>query len=240
MNTKTFSPVILVPGWWLGGWAWDEVTQCLSRDGVPTQAVTLPGLDSPTTPRCGIVLADHVGALVSAVRSATSAVVLVAHSGAGAVVTAALDDAPDLVAQVVYVDSGPAADGTVARPDLSPEAVEVPLPPFAELDAVGASTAELTEQMLRRFHDRAVPHPAGPLREPLHLRNLARNQVPATVVCCSFPSAAVRDMAASGTGMFAPLADLADAHYVDLPTGHWPMWSQPEALAAVIAQTARG
>ena len=240
MNTKSFSPVILVPGWWLGGWAWDEVTEHLSRDGISTDAVTLPGLDSPTTPRGGIVLADHVGAVVAAVRGAGSPVVLVAHSGAGAMATAVLDEAPDLVARVVYVDSGPVADGTVARPDLPPEAVEVPFPPLSDLEAGGASTAELDDETLRRFQDRAVPHPAGPLREPVRLHDQARNQIPATVVCCSFPSVAVQEMVTSGTGMFAPLADLADLRYVDLPTGHWPMWSRPDALASIVADAARG
>jgi len=256
--------VILLPGWWLGAWAWDEVVRHLSDLGVAAHPLTLPGLEPaphdgivltdhvgalasahPVTPGLessapldGIVLADHVGALVAAVRSAEVPVVLVAHSGAGAVVTGALDTVGDLVARVVYVDSGPSADGSVASPDLSPETVEVPLPPFADLEAVGVSTADLTPQMLQRFRDRAVPHPAGPLREPLRLTNPARNQVPATVVCCSFPSAAVREMAAAGTGMFAPLSDLTDATYVDLPTGHWPMWSRPDALADLIAEAA--
>ena len=39
--------------------------------------------------------------------------------------------------------------------------------------------------------------------------------------------------------MFAPVADLADITYVDLPTGHWPMWSRPVELAELIADAAR-
>ena len=27
---------------------------------------------------------------------------------------------------------------------------------------------------------------------------------------------------------------------VDLPTGHWPMWSEPERLAQVVADAAQG
>jgi hypothetical protein len=31
-----------------------------------------------------------------------------------------------------------------------------------------------------------------------------------------------------------------DAEFLDLPTGHWPMWSRPRELAALIAaSTAR-
>jgi len=240
MNAKNSSSVILVPGYWLGGWAWDDVVEHLSRGGVSATAITLPGLDSPATRRDGIQLADHVDALAAAVRDAADAVTLVAHSGAGVLATAVLDLTPHVVRRVVYVDSGPVADGTVARPDLDPQVVELPLPSWEELETSGASLAGLSDEMRERFQARAVPHPAGPLRDPIRLSNPARNRTPATVVCCSYGSSIIRELAASGTGMFAPLADLADVHYVDLPTGHWPMWSRPDGLAEVIAGAARG
>jgi len=238
MDMKKATPVVMVPGLWLGGGAWDDVAEHLSLGGIPAMVVTLPGLDSPTARRDSIHLADHVNAVTAAIRDAAQPVVLVAHSGAGVLASAALDQVPDLIRRVIYVDSGPVADGTIARPDLDPESIEVPLPTWAQLEAGGASLAGLTEEMLERFQTCAVPHPAGPLREPVRLNNPARNQVTATIVCCSFPSAAIRQMAVSG-GMFAPLADLADAHYVDLPTGHWPMWSAPEALAEIVTEAAR-
>lgn len=240
MTVEKTSTVILVPGLWLGGWAWEAVVASLSHHGLTTMPVTLPGLESPTTKRQGIGLADHIDALMDAIRSTSSPVVLVAHSGAGALASAVLDQAPDQVQQVVYVDSGPVADGTIARPDLGPEVTELPLPPWTELEAAGASLAGLSEAMLQRFQSRAVPHPAGPLREPVHLTNPARHQVPATVVCCSMPSSAISQMAAGGAPMFAPLTDLTKVHYTDLPTGHWPMWSQPAALAQIIAPVALG
>ncbi|MCL2489510.1 MAG: alpha/beta hydrolase [Propionibacteriaceae bacterium] len=237
MNTKHTSTVILIPGFWLGGWAWDEVAQHLRDAGLTPVPVTLPGLDSPTTRRDGIRLADHVDAVLKTVRDVGAPVVLVAHSGAGMLASAVLDQVPELVSRVVYVDSGPVADGTVARPDLDPATVDVPLPAWDELEAGGASLAGLSEGALRRFRTRAVPHPAGPLREPVRLQNPRRNDVPATIVCCSMPSGAIRGMAVGG-GMFAPLADLTDVCYVDLPTGHWPMWSAPAALAKTIARAA--
>ena len=239
MNERNSPVVILVPGYWLGGWAWDNVSEHLSQGGVSPVAVTLPGLDSPATRRDGIRLADHISAVADVVRGAVDPVVLVAHSGAGLLASAVLDQCPDKVRRVVYVESGPVADHTIARPDLDADVVEVALPTWEQLEAGGASLAELSEEMLQRFQTRAVPHPAGPLRESVRLGNPARNQVPATIVCCSFPSTAVRQMVASGAGMFAPLADLTDTHYVDLPTGHWPMWSQPEALSAVILEAVR-
>ncbi|MCL2788125.1 MAG: alpha/beta hydrolase [Micrococcales bacterium] len=241
MTISNPSAIILVPGLWLGGWAWDEVAERLARGGLSPVPVTLPGLDSPTARRDGIRLFDHVRALLDVVRGAAGRsrpVVLVAHSGAGTLATAILDQAPDLVRRVVYVDSGPVANGTIARPDLDPTTVDVPLPTWDQLEAGGASLAGLTQEMLQHFQERAVPHPAGPLREPIRLNNPERNHVPATVLCCSIPSEALRHMA-TGEGMFAPLADLTDVRYTDLPTGHWPMWSAPDALADTIAKTAQ-
>jgi pimeloyl-ACP methyl ester carboxylesterase len=231
--------VILVPGNWLGGWAWDEVVEPLRARGLAPTSVTLPGLESADASRSDVSLADHVTA-VRAAFPTDGSVVLVAHSGGGAVVTGALDAAPDRVARVVYVDSGPSADGSVANPELPPEADELPLPSFEELTAAGASLDGLDEDALALFRERAVPHPAGPLREPLDLQNPARNDIPATMVCCSFPSAVVQQQAAAGVEMFAPLTELSDLSYVDLPTGHWPMWSRPADLAGVIAAAVGG
>ena len=49
MTRTASAPVVLVPGHWLGGWAWDEVVTRLTERGVTATAVTLPGRD-PTDP----------------------------------------------------------------------------------------------------------------------------------------------------------------------------------------------
>jgi pimeloyl-ACP methyl ester carboxylesterase len=41
------APIVLVPGFWLGAWAWDEVVDALRADGHDVTALTLPGLESP-------------------------------------------------------------------------------------------------------------------------------------------------------------------------------------------------
>lgn len=38
--------------------------------------------------------------------------------------------------------------------------------------------------------------------------------------------------------MFVAVNDLIDVQTIDLPTGHWPMWSRPEELANAIATAA--
>jgi pimeloyl-ACP methyl ester carboxylesterase len=96
----------------------------------------------------------------------------------------------------------------------------------------------LSEEQLSTFRERAVPEPAAALRDPAHLSDVARLQVPATVVCTAFPSADYQSYAEQGMGFLAGLLDHKAIEYVDLPTGHWPMWSEPAELAEIIAKAA--
>lgn len=242
MTTRaTPAPVVLVPGHWLGAWAWDEVAEPLRAAGHPVHPVTLPGLDPADPDRATRTLTDQVDALATVVATTGPSTVLVAHSGGGHPVTVLLDRAPRSVARAVLVDSGPTADGatsTGASPDdlLPAGAVELALPPFDELVA---SLAGLTDAHLARFRARAVPEPAAVVRAAARLHDDARRDVPTTIVACSFPGTTVLELARAGHPMMAEVAELRDLEVVDLPTGHWPMWSRPADLAAVILGAAR-
>src|SRR5688500_17958959 len=101
------APIILVPGWWLGAWAWDEVADALRADGHDVTALTLPGLESVDADRSGITLSDHVEAICDTVKAAGAPVVLAVHSGSGAPGYGASDRVPEQIAAMVYVVSGP-------------------------------------------------------------------------------------------------------------------------------------
>jgi pimeloyl-ACP methyl ester carboxylesterase len=227
-------PIVLVPGFWLGAWAWDEVAAALRSGGHQVVALPLPGLESAATERSDITLADHVEAICSAVLAAGQPVVLAVHSGTGGAGYAATDRLPEQIAAMVYVDSG-AATGAL-DPDVV--GVEVPLPAAEQL-AAEENLDGLTEAQLAPFRQRAVPEPAGALRDKPVLVNDARLAVPTTVVCTGFPSEQVRGAVEQGYPWLAGLADLTDLTYVDLPTSHWPMWSRPAELAAILADVAQ-
>ena len=239
MDTYTHAPsIILVPGYWLGAWAWDAVATDLRRRGHHVTAVTLPGLDPDDPHRQSATLARQADALRAAVTAAGaggSAVVVVAHSGAGYPTSVLLDRDPAAVARVVYVDSGPAADNSAVDASVPPEQDQVPLPPF---DQLPASLDGLSDDDLKRFRDRAVPQPASVIRETVHLHNDSRRDVATTIIACSWPAAVAMQMARDGHPMMAEVATLRDLELIDLPTGHWPMWSRPVELAAVIATAA--
>lgn len=242
MTTTTSSPtIILIAGHWLGAWAWDEVLEHLTADDARAVAMTLPGLDPHDPDRSSRTLDDQAAAVGQVMAEAgvreDQPAVLVAHSGANAPVSLVLDRHPEPVQRVVWVDSGPVAPGSVFAPDVPQELEELPLPPF-EVLGEQAGLDGLSPEVLERFRVRAVPEPGPVLREPVELTNPARLGVPATLVCCSIPSAQLMDLARAGHPMFAEVANLEHLEVIDLPTGHWPMWSRPADLAKVIASAA--
>jgi pimeloyl-ACP methyl ester carboxylesterase len=228
----TAAPIVLVPGFWLGAWAWDEVLGILRAEGHDVTAVTLPGLESVDADRSSITLADHAEAICEAIAAAGAPVVLAVHSGAGAPGYVASDRIPEQIAAMVYVDSGPAT-GAI---DPGMDATEWALPGWDELDE---SLDGLTEQHLEEFRARAVPEPGAAVRDAPELSNEARRDVPTVVICTSFSSDQIKAAVAEGYAWTGGLAQLRDVTWVDLPTSHWPMWSRPKELAGIIGDVAK-
>jgi pimeloyl-ACP methyl ester carboxylesterase len=237
-TTMSSPPIILIPGHWLGAWAWDEVLEHLQTDHPRALAMTLPGLDAHDPERATQTLDAQAEAILGVIaQHGNQPAILVAHSGANAPVSLVMDRYPELVHRVVWVDSGPVATGSVFAPDLPQELEELPLPPFDVL-ARQASLEGLSPEVLAQFRARAVPEPGPVLRQPIELTNDARRRVRTTLVCCSIPGAQVLELAHAGHPMFAEVANLEHLHVIDLPTGHWPMWSSPRDLARAIGAAA--
>ena len=227
------APIVLVPGFWLGAWAWDEVAALLRADGHEVNAVTLPGLESAKADRSKITMSDHVEAICDAVRAAGAPVVLAVHSGAAASGYGASDRVPDLIAAMVYVDTGPPKGAL----DAEFKDLEKALPSPEDL-AQNENLDGLSEEQLETFQRRAVPEPGAALREAAELTNDARLDIPSTVVCTAYTSAQYKDAVKEGQEWLGALVDLRDVTYVDLPTSHWPMWSRPKELAEILGDVA--
>ncbi|WP_203830505.1 alpha/beta fold hydrolase [Actinoplanes palleronii] len=211
---------VLVPGFWLGGWAWDEV------------AAALPGEVHTFSPDLGpgIGIEDHVTQLADVLRGLDD-VILVGHSYGGMVITAAADRVPERVARLVYVDSGPMPDG-MSQADFDgspPHAVDgfIPVPAEAPPTAAGFDWAVVRE--------RGRPQPVATATDPVR-HGSAWQKIPRTAVLCSFTEAQLRGMAGS-VPAFALMVD-GDWTYRELPTGHWPMFSEPQALADLLSASA--
>ena len=231
--------IILVPGFWLDASSWDQVTPPLTAAGHNVHPLTLPGLESADAPRAGIGLRTHIDAVVAKIDSFDAPVVLVGHSGGGAIIHGAVDARPERVARAIYVDSGPLAQGGVINDELPADGDDVPLPAwelFGDEDLT-----DLTDGLRAMFRARAIPQPRGVAQDRQQLRDERRFEVPATVIACEFPSSMLRGMIAEGHPYVAELGRIRDVDYVDLPTGHWPQFTKPAELgAAILAAVDRG
>jgi pimeloyl-ACP methyl ester carboxylesterase len=228
------APIVLVPGFWLGAWAWDDVAAALRTDGHDVTALTLPGLESADADRSSITAADHVDAICAAVTSAGSPVVLAVHSGSGFSGYAASDRVPERIAAMVYVDSAP------GKGAMDPDFADVEKPLVWEEIAADENLDGLSEEQMETFRQRAVPEPGGVLREGVELTNDARRDIPSTIVATGFSSEQYKEAMKEGYSFLAGLPELRNVTWVDLPTSHWPMWSRPQELAAIIGDIAKG
>jgi len=230
------APIILVPGFWLGAWAWDEVAAKLRAAGHDVTALTLPGLESADADRSSITLDDHVDAIVDALEAAPAPAVLAVHSATGFSGYVASDRVPDRIAALVYVDTAPG----IPPLDAGFDGVEKPMV-WSEIEAE-ENLDGLSDAQKETFRERAVPVPGGVLRGRATLTNDARRDIPSTLIATGFTSEDYKKGAAEHPEWtwLAGIPELRKSTWIDLPTSHWPMWSRPDDIARIIGDVADG
>ncbi|TDD87202.1 alpha/beta hydrolase [Actinomadura darangshiensis] len=239
---------VLVPGYWLGAWAWDEVAAHLRDAGHDVHAVTPAGQaeradeDGP-----GVDVDAQADGLVRLIEDGgLDDVVLVAHSGANMAATGAADRIPHRVARIVYVDSGPMPSGLAgidfhdpgSRAELEKAVAEqgggrtIPVPPF-DPGTDPVNLAGLSQERLAAMRERGTPQPFGTATQAL-TRPDPLPATPRTLISSTIPLAAVKEMGEGGHPIFSMMVGPGWT-YRELPTGHWPMFSKPRELAALLA-----
>lgn len=174
--------LVLVPGAWLGAWAWEDTARALQERGHTALPVTLTGLAEhadqvgPQTD-----LDTHIADITGFVeRNDLRDVTLVAHSYAAAPVTGAAGRLGDRLERVIYVDSAPfaagmcmldlmppqAADQLRQQVDASGEGWRLPMPPF-EVLGLSSSLDGLDEGQRNALRTRATPQPFGTFTQRL-------------------------------------------------------------------------
>jgi pimeloyl-ACP methyl ester carboxylesterase len=157
---------VLVPGFFLGAWAWRAVTVALRAGGHEVYPVSLTGLGERVhLSNPSIDLETHVDDVLNLLRfEDLHDVVLVGHSYGGIVTTAVADRMPERVSKLVYVDTGPLPDGTsqhdFAHQEAPPDWRLMP-PDWASLAPPGVDIDALA--------DRAVPQPWKTATQPVRL-----------------------------------------------------------------------
>jgi pimeloyl-ACP methyl ester carboxylesterase len=231
------STFVLVPGAWLGAWAWSEVAAELRGGGHDVRPVTLTGLAERAgegTPETN--LTTHVDDVVSLFETGDLRdVVLVGHSYAGAVITGVADRIPERIGRLVYVAGVVLPDGVSLFDVLGPEAqagmeagaaaagdpFRLPVIGRAELDLYYGAHG-LDDRMFEVLATRGTPHPIGTYRERLSLGNPAATAIDRTYV------RATADLP-------SPIApETPGWDYAEIDTGHWPMFTKPLKLAGLL------
>jgi len=236
---------VLVPGAWLGGWAWQDVAGRLRAKGHDVYPITLTGLGERVhLARPEVDLETHIADVVNTIEwNDLDDVILTGHSYAGGVVTGVADRIPDRIQQLVYVDSAPFTDGMAMTDLYPPDALAAlrqtvdesgegwlyPFPGFAHL-AEETSIAGLGESEQAAITARATPQPWATYTQPLRLEH-ADEAAPYRQVLIACDE--MRGLVAAGVPQIAFMAS-PPWHYLELETGHWPMFSAPAELADLL------
>ncbi|QKW22662.1 alpha/beta hydrolase [Kitasatospora sp. NA04385] len=220
--------VLLIGGLWLNGTtAWDAVVPALVARGHRPVPLTLPGQGDG---RADATLAEQLATVLAAVDAAAGKPLVVAHSAACSLGWMAVDARPGEVAGLVLVDGFPHGDGHPYADLFPARDGVVPFPgwePFA-----GSTSSDLDAGLRARFEAEAVPVPAGVAQAPVRLSDERRYGVPVTMLCAEAAPEQVREWIAQGA---APeVSRMERVEYVDLDSGHWPMFTRPAELAALV------
>lgn len=223
--------IILIPGLWLDASSWAPVTDELTRAGHHVHAVTLPGVGEAAAKSGEIGMTEWVEAVTSLIDAAPGPVVLVGHSGGGNVAWGAADARPEKVLRVVFVDTVPPAPGRgISEFELVDGVVPFPGWEFFpdedvhDLDAATrARTAPLTLSV-----------PARVPTDPLALADARRHDVPVTLLMGGYD----QDEFEAEIDNWGPYGEeyraIADAEVVRIGSGHWPQFSVPARLSALL------
>jgi pimeloyl-ACP methyl ester carboxylesterase len=240
-NMATF---VLVHGGWHGGWCWQKVTPFLEAAGHQVYAPTLTGLAeraSELSPEVGLDthIQDIVGLLVD---QDLQEVVLVGHSYGGMVITGAVDQMPERIAHLVYLDTFVPCDGE-SMVDVSPVVIWL-LRKQAQGDGwripshgdYGVTTEPDRSWVLRSV----TPQPLKTLEQPLHLNNPAIvSTKPRTHIECTGSGDILSRLRPLLRHLLAPRAlppTEAGWRLRQLPTGHDAMITMPRELADLLLE----
>ncbi|MGW2209646.1 alpha/beta hydrolase family protein [Streptomyces sp. NPDC001781] len=243
VSTGAEAAFVLVPETHTGDWVWEGVADVLRRAGARVRCATLHE-DGPAEP---VDLETHVAEVIRQVDAAGERVVLVGHGYGLLPALGAADRRPERVVRVVHLDAAglpedgdSALDVLPALPRPASGATEVPPPTRDEWHRLG-STDGLTPAELDRLAARAVPQPVATLTQPLRLSEGAA-RIPRTGILCAADGSAIdrlRWMASLGDPRLSLLTEPGNT-FLELPTGHWPMLSEPDLLAKALRQAAEG
>lgn len=222
---------VLLHGAFQGAWVWRHVTPHLIAVGHTVYAPTLDGCaERRHALRPGIDTESQAAEIADMLfYEDLSDVTLVGTSCGGMVACRVAETARERIGRIVLADALALFDGeTVADHVKRPAAVttELATGPSPE-DAANRMFASLAPDMKAWALQRYTPHPIATMASPVRLPHFWGQRWNATVIWC-------RQSANPPVAHQRRAADTLNASWHELNTGHYPMLSEPEALARLI------
>ncbi len=220
--------ILLIGGLWLDASAWDAVVPELRTLGHRPVPVSLPGQGAPPA---AATIDDQLATVVAAVDAAAGNVLVVGHSAASTLAWMAADARPQKVARVAMIGGFPSGDGAAYADFFELVDGVMPFPGWGPFE--GPDSADLDEQQRRTIAAAAIPVPEAVAKGIVHLGDERRFDVPVTLVCPEFSPAQAREWIEAGD--LPELARARHVDYVDIDSGHWPMFTRAAELARLLA-----
>ena len=229
---------VLVPGAWLGAWAWKMVIPSLEKRGHAAFPVTLTGMGDR------VHLATKDVGMETAIQDVLNVVkyndlddfVLVGHSFAGKVAAAVADRAHEKVRKVIYLDAFRPEKVRTPQGGFNPAGEFGPPPPGgfaiplseAIVDRIGSDVKGADRKWMM---SKVTPWPIKLASDPITLSE-DLDDVKCAYIFCTKSGDPVDEIVAGKWGKL-------EGPYKLIETGHWPMITKPEELAGDLVALAK-
>lgn len=224
---------VLIHGAYQGGWIWNPVAERLRAKGHLVLAPTLDGCaERKGQLRAGINTETHAEEIAALLfYNDLKDVVLAGTSTGGMVMARVAELARERVARVVFADALALLNGE-ALPDIvkRPTAVNTELGTGpSRQDFETRLFADLDPKVRAWALERCTPHPIAAMQAPVRLDRFWDQAWNASVIWC-------RKSSNPPVAHQRRTADKLKGRWHELDTGHYPMLTEPEALAQLIAE----
>jgi pimeloyl-ACP methyl ester carboxylesterase len=224
--------IVLIGGLWLDGSSvWADVASALESRGHHAVPITLPGQGDGNT---SATLADQVAAVVAAVDAAAGQPMVVGHSAACSLAWLAADARPTKVSKVALIGGFPSADGEAYADFFPVTGGLMAFPGWGPFE--GPDSADLDDAAKQSIAAAAVPVPEGVAKGIVKLTDERRHDVPVVLVCPEYTPAQAKEWIDGGE--VPELTAARNVSFVDIDSGHWPMFSAPAELARLLSEAA--
>jgi pimeloyl-ACP methyl ester carboxylesterase len=237
--------VVLVHGAAHGAWCWEALVPKLTGRELTVDTLDLPGLgDDPTPPR-EVTFQSYVDAITRVIEARPGRVLLLGHSMGGWAISAVGEAMPEKIGKLVYIASmlpkdnetigglaqslpqfnEPSAFGCMRRSDV--DGAHEFVPELAGQTFYNLCPPDVVKHAVARLRPQADAPRSSPL--PLRLSAERWGAIPKTYIVCSQD----RAMPVSAQHWFCERAPEVKKRV--MRTDHSPFFSDPDGLAAVIA-----